>query len=93
MSYTVRVKGSKSLGEMPEALSEERLSELGPFYRRVVDADSPEAAARQVLDSRGMDPIEEVWVEVDNGWVVYGSDGEFMRYEIPGEPSPEPESI
>jgi hypothetical protein len=81
MQYLVEVKGSLTLGGT--TFDEETLSEMSPFHRRHVEAESPDEAARLVVEGAGLlrSAINEVWVELGDSWMVYGRDGKQVRQQ------------
>ena len=81
MYYLVEVKGSLSLGGM--TVDEETLGEMSPFHRRHVEAESPDEAARLVVDGANLlrSAINEVWVELGDSWMVYDREGKQIRQQ------------
>jgi len=81
MYYLVEVKGSLSLVAM--TFDEEILGGMSPFHRRHVDAESPDEAARLVVDGADLlrSAIDEVWVELGDSWMVYDREGKQVRQQ------------
>src|SRR5205814_10648859 len=53
------------------------------FHRRHVDAESPDEAARLVVDGADLlrSAIDEVWVELGDSWMVYDREGKQVRQQ------------
>jgi hypothetical protein len=82
MEYLVRIRGSFNLGEFP--VSSAALNDMAAFYRRRIEAASPDEAARLALDAvdQQRSSVNELWVSIGDGeWMVYDQMGALLRVE------------